>query len=161
MAGRALTRGSPHAPAALVGYSDGNAPRPLAVAIRAATATAFEAIKAILPPRSPAYDAERNIWLEHAVVDKLAALRGSGKTFSHVILRLAAEGPRQGSSISGSFLCHLGRRHESAQSRLEGQPKQSVPCLRAGNRMILSEVRGPWLGQRSRPLRYRMSLKSP
>jgi hypothetical protein len=35
---------------------------------------------------------ERYIWLPRAVVDRLRALRGSGESFSDVILRPAAEG---------------------------------------------------------------------
>ena len=35
---------------------------------------------------------EKLIWLERAVVDRLRSLRGPGKSFSDVILRLAAEG---------------------------------------------------------------------
>jgi hypothetical protein len=59
------------------------------------TEEAFEAIKATLPVGTVAFEPEvtkglRHIWLERAVVDKLARLRGPGETFSHVILRLAA-----------------------------------------------------------------------
>jgi predicted CopG family antitoxin len=36
---------------------------------------------------------ERLIWLDHAVVARLWALRGPGESFSDVILRLAADGP--------------------------------------------------------------------
>jgi hypothetical protein len=67
-------------------------------AAHAITAEAFDAIKATLQLGSVAYQAERNakgevhIWLEPRVVDKLAALRGPGESYSDVILRLAAGG---------------------------------------------------------------------
>jgi hypothetical protein len=35
---------------------------------------------------------ERLIWLDHAVVARLRAMRGPGESYSDVILRLAAEG---------------------------------------------------------------------
>jgi hypothetical protein len=34
---------------------------------------------------------ERTIWLEAGVVDRLAAMRGSGASYSDVILRMAAK----------------------------------------------------------------------
>jgi hypothetical protein len=60
------------------------------------TEEAFEAIKATLPVGSVAFEPEaakglHQIWLEPAVVHKLARQRGPGETFSHVIMRLAAE----------------------------------------------------------------------
>jgi hypothetical protein len=58
------------------------------------TEEAFEAIKATMPVGSVAFEPEvtkglRRIWLERAVVDKLARLRGPGESFSHVIIRPA------------------------------------------------------------------------
>jgi hypothetical protein len=35
---------------------------------------------------------ERYVWLDHAVVNHLRAMRGPGESYSDVILRLAAEG---------------------------------------------------------------------
>ena len=60
----------------------------------AITPAAFEAIAATMPLGSvavePKVDAkgERQIWLEPRVVDRLAALRGPGESYSDVILRL-------------------------------------------------------------------------
>jgi hypothetical protein len=59
------------------------------------TEEAFVAIKATLPLGSVAFEPEvtkglHQIWVEPAVVDKLARLRGPGETFSHVIMRLAS-----------------------------------------------------------------------
>jgi hypothetical protein len=59
---------------------------------------AFEAIAATLPLGSVGYEneinknVERLIWLDHAVVARLRAIRGPGESTSEVILRLAAEG---------------------------------------------------------------------
>jgi hypothetical protein len=56
---------------------------------------AFEAIAATLPLGSVGYEnavnekGERLIWVEARVVDKLAALRGPGESYSDVILRVA------------------------------------------------------------------------
>jgi hypothetical protein len=64
----------------------------------AITAEAFDAIVATLPLGSVMYEAKldpqanRLIWLESPVVDKLAAMRGPGESYSDVILRLAKEG---------------------------------------------------------------------
>ena len=66
---------------------------------------AFEAIARTLPLGSVGYEAEANergerlIWLERAVVDRLRAMRGSGESFSDVILRLVADA---GSEAEGS-----------------------------------------------------------
>ena len=38
--------------------------------------------------RQPNEKGERLVWLEAAVVDKLAAMRGPGESYSDVILRL-------------------------------------------------------------------------
>jgi hypothetical protein len=68
----------------------------IAIAI---TAEAYEAIRATLPdgaPRSIGQDGQMRIWLDHAVVDRLRALRGPGESFSDVILRLAADGKPRG-----------------------------------------------------------------
>ena len=59
------------------------------------TAAAFNSITATLPPGSVGFEAEpdangeRLIWLEEGIVDRLAALRRPGESFSDVILRLA------------------------------------------------------------------------
>ena len=60
----------------------------------AVTPAAFEAIAATLPLGSLGYEAQldaqgqRLIWVEAAAVDRLAALRGAGESYSDVILRL-------------------------------------------------------------------------
>ena len=60
----------------------------------AITVEAFEAIARTLPLGSVGYEAEANergerlIWLEAAMVDRLRAMRGSGESYSDVILRL-------------------------------------------------------------------------
>jgi hypothetical protein len=64
----------------------------------AITTAAFEAIASTLPLGNMGYEAEANergerlIWLEDAMMDRLAALRGPGESYSDVILRLAGEG---------------------------------------------------------------------
>jgi hypothetical protein len=56
---------------------------------------AFEAIARTLPLGSVGYEnktdeqGQRLIWLDHAVVARLRALRGPGESFSDVILRIA------------------------------------------------------------------------
>jgi hypothetical protein len=65
------------------------------------TEEAFEAIKNTVPVGTVAFEPEvtkglRSIWLERAVVDKLARLRGPGESFSHVIFRLAEEEEERG-----------------------------------------------------------------
>jgi hypothetical protein len=63
----------------------------------AITEAAFEAIAATLPFGSVSYEnktderGEKLIWLDHAVVARLRAMRRPGESYSDVILRLAAE----------------------------------------------------------------------
>jgi hypothetical protein len=66
----------------------------------AISAEAFEAIAATLPFGSMNYENKTNergeklIWLDHAVVARLRAMRGPGESYSDVILRIAAaDGP--------------------------------------------------------------------
>ena len=60
----------------------------------AITPEAFEAIAATLALGSVGYEAQTNakgerlVWLEAAVVDRLASMRGTGESYSDVILRL-------------------------------------------------------------------------
>jgi hypothetical protein len=64
----------------------------------AITVEAFEAIASTLPLGSVGYQneinerGERLIWLDHAVVARLRAMRGRGESYSDVILRIAVEG---------------------------------------------------------------------
>jgi hypothetical protein len=57
---------------------------------------AFEAIAATLALGSVGYENESNergeklIWLDHAVVARLKAMRGPGESYSDVIMRIAA-----------------------------------------------------------------------
>jgi hypothetical protein len=57
---------------------------------------AFEAIASTLPLASVGYENEANergerlIWLDHAVLARLRAMRGPGESYSDVIIRLAA-----------------------------------------------------------------------
>jgi hypothetical protein len=37
---------------------------------------------------------ERYVWLDHAVISRLRAMRGRGESYSDVILRIAAGGSR-------------------------------------------------------------------
>jgi hypothetical protein len=59
---------------------------------------AFEAIARTLPVGSVGYEPEPNergeklIWLEDAMADRLAAMRGPGESYSDVILRIAGRG---------------------------------------------------------------------
>jgi hypothetical protein len=61
---------------------------------------AFDAICATLPLGSVGYENEANergeryMWLDHAVVSRLRAMRGPGESYSHVILRLAGRASR-------------------------------------------------------------------
>ena len=63
----------------------------------AITVEAFEALAATLPFGSVGYEnqinerGERLIWLDHAVVSRLRAMRGHGESYSDVILRLVEE----------------------------------------------------------------------
>jgi hypothetical protein len=63
----------------------------------AITQAAFDALAATLPFGSVGYEnqinerGERLIWLDHAVVSRLRAMRGRGESYSDVILELAAE----------------------------------------------------------------------
>jgi hypothetical protein len=60
----------------------------------AITPAALEAIAETLPLGSVGFEAQldwqgqRLVWLEAAMVDKLAAMRGPGESYSDVILRL-------------------------------------------------------------------------
>jgi hypothetical protein len=63
--------------------------------VRIAISTeAFEAIAATLPLGSVGYEpqlnakGERLIWVERPLLDRLAAMRGRGESYSDVILRL-------------------------------------------------------------------------
>ena len=70
----------------------------------AITEAAFEAIAATLPLGSVGFEGQvdakgqRLIWLDRAVVDRLAALRGPGESYSDVILRIAAPERKQKSA---------------------------------------------------------------
>jgi hypothetical protein len=61
----------------------------------AITPAAFDAIARTLPFGSVGYEnasnekGERLIWLPHGAIAELKAMRGSGESFSDVILRLA------------------------------------------------------------------------
>jgi hypothetical protein len=61
------------------------------------SAEAFEVIARTLPLGSVAVEPEANakgeraVWLDEVWVDRLAALRGPGESYSDVILRLAAQ----------------------------------------------------------------------
>jgi hypothetical protein len=62
---------------------------------------AFEAIKATLPVGSVAFKldvarGERQLWLERVWAAVLGTMRGPGKTFSHLIMRLAVGERRSG-----------------------------------------------------------------
>jgi hypothetical protein len=63
----------------------------------AITVEAFEAFCATLPLGSVSYENESNekgeryVWLDHAVVARLKAMRGPGESYSDVILRLSAD----------------------------------------------------------------------
>jgi hypothetical protein len=66
---------------------------------------AFEAIAATLSLGSVGYEnatnerGERLIWLDHAVVARLRAMRGPGESYSDVILRIAG-------GALGDVKCH-------------------------------------------------------
>ena len=54
----------------------------------AAVATALGGSVGVKPERAP--NGDYLVWLEPAVVDRIAALRGPGESYSDVIIRLAA-----------------------------------------------------------------------
>ena len=60
----------------------------------ATSEAAFEAISRTLPLGNVGYENETNergerpIWLDHAVVARLRAMRGPGESYSEVILRM-------------------------------------------------------------------------
>ena len=64
----------------------------------AITQAAFDAITKTLALGSVGYEnatnekGERLIWLDPSMVDRLRSLRGSGESYSDVILRVVAEG---------------------------------------------------------------------
>ena len=64
------------------------------------TAAAYRAICAALPLGSVGYEADANehcerlIWLDHAVVARLRAMRGPGESYSDVIMRIAGRETR-------------------------------------------------------------------
>jgi hypothetical protein len=65
----------------------------IAIAI---TPEAYEAIKATTPRMDRAAASKRpdgqvQIWLDRAIVERLRALRGTGESYSDVIIRLAGE----------------------------------------------------------------------
>jgi hypothetical protein len=66
---------------------------------------AFEAIAWTLPLGSVGYEhktnekAERYVWLEPSLVNRLRAMRGPGESYSDVIIRLASGGHE---SLNGS-----------------------------------------------------------
>ena len=66
----------------------------------AITAAAYDAICATLSLGNVAYEVEtsergeRLIWLEDAMADRLGAMRGSGESYSDVILRLGRHSPK-------------------------------------------------------------------
>jgi hypothetical protein len=70
--------------------------------IRIAITAAYEAIAATLRLCSVGFERERDangrrlIWLDAAVVDRLAAMRGPAEDYSDVILRLAAADQTRG-----------------------------------------------------------------
>ena len=93
--GRPLTREERHL--SLAGQGDR---RNLMIRI-AITVEAFEALARTLPLGSVGYEnqinerGERLIWLDHAVVARLRAMRGHGESYSDVILRLVADAERE------------------------------------------------------------------
>jgi hypothetical protein len=110
---------------------------------------AYEAIAGTLLRGSAAIELEANargeklVWLNRTVVDRLAALRGPGESYSDVILRLAAEGGRRASvraARSGSpewMLAFLPRaflqlRRQVARSgnRFERRMPKAESCAR-------------------------------
>jgi hypothetical protein len=66
----------------------------------AITVEAFDALASTLPFGSVGYENQINergellIWLDHAVVARLRAMRGHGESYSDVILRLVASNHR-------------------------------------------------------------------
>ena len=70
----------------------------------AITVEAFDAIASTLPLGSVGYENEANergerwIWLEDAMVDRLGAMRGTGESYSDVILRIAGRDRAGGGS---------------------------------------------------------------
>ena len=63
----------------------------------AISAEAFEAIARTLPLGSMEFEAEANergeklVWLEDAMADRLAVMRGPGESYSDAIIRIAGQ----------------------------------------------------------------------
>jgi hypothetical protein len=63
----------------------------------AISAEAFEAIARTLPLGSIGFEAEANeggeklVWLEDAMADRLAVMRGPGESYSDAIIRIAGQ----------------------------------------------------------------------
>jgi hypothetical protein len=82
----------------LIPWSSMLAAREVTIVVRISiSAEAFEVIARTLPLGSVAVEPEANakgeraVWLDEVWVDRLAALRGPGESYSDVILRLAAQ----------------------------------------------------------------------
>jgi|SRR5271166_3891978 len=88
------------------------------------TPAAFDALAATLPLGSVAFEptpeekSERFIWLDTAVVNRLAALGGPGESYSDVILRLVAlETERRPWAAARAEIAAAARRSEAAKER--------------------------------------------
>jgi hypothetical protein len=92
----------------------------------AITPEAFDAIAATLPLGSVAFEPQldwqrqRLVWLETAVVDKLAALRGPGESYSDLILRLVEVEAQRRPYIHSSCRRACGRGPESTEPTFVG-----------------------------------------
>jgi hypothetical protein len=93
---------------------------------------AFDAVASTLPLGSVGYEnevnerGERLIWLDHAVVSRLRAMRGRGESYSDVILKLVAHagdadaGSETGRiALTAQLLNTIGR---CELTRSEGRP---------------------------------------
>jgi hypothetical protein len=95
------------------------------------TSAAYEAIAATLPLGSVAVEPERaqdggvGIWLDHATVARLKALRGPGESYSDLILRLAADYPSAGGLMPPGL-------HDSVRGSRADAHLVCEPCGRRG-----------------------------
>ena len=101
----------------------------IAIAI---TPAAYEAIKADAvygAPRSVGPDGQMRIWLDHAVVDRLRALRRSGESYSDLILRLAEASNSAARPYPGRTAPSASSTRTMEEARVRNQCEESgVPC---------------------------------
>ena len=119
----------------------------------AITQAAFDAIAATLPVGSTGYENETNergerlIWLDHAVVSRLRAMRGPGESFSDAILRLVElevrAQPRWTRQPLRGYARRGSQQRRGPQALESSSPKWMIPgLLQSGLRLAEKLGRG-------------------